>query len=169
MFHYSKTPYFTCTFFTKFTYNEYIGPYFLSHVVLRFSPVISPRMDYMVANKSRCVQHLKKLDVLQEIHDMGHCPWGRTFVHQGQEWPCSKWILRACLCCRHKAWHRVQWLLYNQLQPPKITFNPFELDEYVGNFVLDKPFQIDVSNVKWNQPRSCIQHQPHCHWALYAL
>jgi hypothetical protein len=25
-------------FFTKFTYNEYIGPYFLSHVVLRFSP-----------------------------------------------------------------------------------------------------------------------------------
>jgi hypothetical protein len=23
---------------TKFTYNEYIGPYFLSHVVLRFSP-----------------------------------------------------------------------------------------------------------------------------------
>jgi len=36
MFHYFKIPYFTCTFFTKFTYNEYIGPYFLSHVVLRF-------------------------------------------------------------------------------------------------------------------------------------
>jgi hypothetical protein len=43
MFHYFKIPYFTCTFFTKFTYNEYIGPYFLSHVVLRFPPVISPR------------------------------------------------------------------------------------------------------------------------------
>jgi hypothetical protein len=42
MFHYFKIPYFTCTFFTKFTYNEYIGPYFLSHVVLRFSPVNSP-------------------------------------------------------------------------------------------------------------------------------
>jgi hypothetical protein len=38
MFHYFKIPYFTCKFFTKFTYNEYIGPYFLSHVVLRFSP-----------------------------------------------------------------------------------------------------------------------------------
>jgi hypothetical protein len=38
MFHYFKIPYFTCYFFTKFTYNEYIGPYFLSHVVLRFSP-----------------------------------------------------------------------------------------------------------------------------------
>jgi hypothetical protein len=25
-------------FFTKFTYNEYIGPYFLSHVVLQFLP-----------------------------------------------------------------------------------------------------------------------------------
>jgi hypothetical protein len=37
MFHYFKIPYFTCTFFTKFTYNEYIGPYFLSHVGLRFS------------------------------------------------------------------------------------------------------------------------------------
>jgi hypothetical protein len=38
MFHDFKTPYFTCNFFTKFTYNEYIGPYFLSHVALRFSP-----------------------------------------------------------------------------------------------------------------------------------
>jgi hypothetical protein len=33
MFHYFKIPCFTCTFFTKFTYIEYIGPYFLSHVV----------------------------------------------------------------------------------------------------------------------------------------
>jgi hypothetical protein len=43
MFHYFKIPYCTCTFFTKFTYNEYIGPYFLSHVVLWFLPVISSR------------------------------------------------------------------------------------------------------------------------------
>jgi hypothetical protein len=43
MFHYFKILYFTCTFFTKFTYNEYIGPYFLSHVVLRFSSVNSLR------------------------------------------------------------------------------------------------------------------------------
>jgi hypothetical protein len=42
MFHYFKIPYFTCTFFSKFIYNEYIGPHFLSHVVLKFSPVISP-------------------------------------------------------------------------------------------------------------------------------
>jgi hypothetical protein len=38
MFHCFKIPYFTCKVCTKFTYNEYIGPYFLSHVVLRFSP-----------------------------------------------------------------------------------------------------------------------------------
>jgi hypothetical protein len=38
MFHYFRISYFICNFFTKFTYNEYIGPYFLSHVVLRFSP-----------------------------------------------------------------------------------------------------------------------------------
>jgi hypothetical protein len=38
MFHYFKIPYFICNFFTKFTYNEYIGPYFLSHIVLRFLP-----------------------------------------------------------------------------------------------------------------------------------
>jgi len=43
MFHYFKISYFTCTVFIKFTYNEHIGPYFLSHVVLRFSPVNSPR------------------------------------------------------------------------------------------------------------------------------
>jgi hypothetical protein len=42
MFHYFKIPYFTYTFFIKFTYNKYIGPYFLSHIVLRFLPVISP-------------------------------------------------------------------------------------------------------------------------------
>jgi len=46
MIHYFKIPYFTCIFFTKFTYNEYIGPYFLSHIVLRFSPVISPSIEY---------------------------------------------------------------------------------------------------------------------------
>jgi hypothetical protein len=28
MFHYIKISYFTCTFFTKFIYNEYIGPCF---------------------------------------------------------------------------------------------------------------------------------------------
>ena len=44
MFHYFRIPYFTCTFFTKFIYNEYIGPYFLSHVVLRFSPSELPKL-----------------------------------------------------------------------------------------------------------------------------
>jgi hypothetical protein len=43
MFQYFRIPYFTCTFFTKFTYDEYIGPYFLSHVVLWFSPVNSTK------------------------------------------------------------------------------------------------------------------------------
>jgi hypothetical protein len=47
MFHYLKIPYFTCTFFTKFTYNEFFGPYFLSHVVLWFSPVNSPRWHWL--------------------------------------------------------------------------------------------------------------------------
>jgi hypothetical protein len=37
MFHYFKIPSFTFNVFTKFTYNEYIGPYFLSHIVLQFS------------------------------------------------------------------------------------------------------------------------------------
>src|ERR1700737_759908 len=45
IFHYFKTPYIICKFFTKFIYNEYIGPYFLSHVVLRFSPVNPPRQE----------------------------------------------------------------------------------------------------------------------------
>ena len=42
MFRYLKIPYFTCTFFTKFIYNECIEPYFLSHVVLKFSVVNPP-------------------------------------------------------------------------------------------------------------------------------
>ena len=42
MFHYFKISYFTCTFSTKFIYNECIGPYFLSHIVLWFPPVKPP-------------------------------------------------------------------------------------------------------------------------------
>jgi hypothetical protein len=41
MFHDLKIPYFTCTFFTKFTYNEYIGPYFIvrcSTIFCQWSP-----------------------------------------------------------------------------------------------------------------------------------
>jgi hypothetical protein len=45
MFHCFKIPYFSCNFFTKFTYNEYIGPYFLSHVVLRFLPSDLPKLS----------------------------------------------------------------------------------------------------------------------------
>ena len=33
IFHYFKIPYIICTFATKFNYNEYFRPYFLSHVV----------------------------------------------------------------------------------------------------------------------------------------
>ena len=33
MFHYFKIPYIACTLFNKFTYNEYIEPNFLLHVV----------------------------------------------------------------------------------------------------------------------------------------
>jgi hypothetical protein len=42
MFHYYKIPYFTCNFFTRFTYNEYIGPYFFYRTLFYdFCPVIS--------------------------------------------------------------------------------------------------------------------------------
>ena len=33
MFHYFTIPYFTCTFFSKFIYNDYIGPYFFNHTL----------------------------------------------------------------------------------------------------------------------------------------
>jgi hypothetical protein len=46
MFHYFKIPYFTCIFFTKFTYNEYIGPYFFiarcSMIFAQWSPWGTP-------------------------------------------------------------------------------------------------------------------------------
>jgi hypothetical protein len=67
VFHYFKIPYFTCNFFTKFTYNEYIGPYFLSDVVLRFSPNDLPefhmheycqRIKHAPSNIHSCIMHL---------------------------------------------------------------------------------------------------------------
>jgi hypothetical protein len=44
MFHCFKFPYFTCTFFTKFIYNEYVGPYFYRTLFLNFFPVNPPRI-----------------------------------------------------------------------------------------------------------------------------
>jgi hypothetical protein len=42
MFHYFKISYFTCRFFTKFTYNEYVGLFFYRTLFYDFLPVISP-------------------------------------------------------------------------------------------------------------------------------
>jgi hypothetical protein len=57
MFHCFKIPYFTCIFFTKFTYNEYIGPYFLSHVVLRFFASELPESSTTILSTSMFVSH----------------------------------------------------------------------------------------------------------------
>ena len=52
MFHYFKTPQIICTLFAKFIYNEYIKPYFSSHVVsMIFAsdlPVPLPRSNSVV-------------------------------------------------------------------------------------------------------------------------
>ena len=57
--------YFTCKkpeniicdgIFTKFIYNEYIGPYFLSNFVLNFLPVNSPRD---VVGSAHCIRSRK--------------------------------------------------------------------------------------------------------------
>ena len=61
MFHYFKIPYFTCKVFTKFTYNEYIAPYFLSHVVLRFSPNDLPE-DWLLFSVGHTLYNYQALD-----------------------------------------------------------------------------------------------------------
>lgn len=119
-------------------------------------------MDYMRANERRCVQQLEQLVVFYEIcwngilsmRMMSLCPsrleitfvwikYKSLFEFQAPLWPC------------------VQWLLHNQIQPPKMSSDPFELDEFVGILVLDEPFQINVSSVSWNQRHPSIQHQPY--------
>jgi hypothetical protein len=55
-----KSPNLHVHFFTKCTYNEYIGPYFLSHVVLRFLPVNSPNHTHTHTHRKRiAVTYLK--------------------------------------------------------------------------------------------------------------
>jgi hypothetical protein len=85
MFHYFKIPYFICNFSTKFTYNEYIGRYFLSHVVLRFSPNDLPGRGGWVENKA----HDKATSRfgLQEEWPMllcGGCGWLMPSLGHGQ-------------------------------------------------------------------------------------
>jgi hypothetical protein len=91
MFHYFKMPYFTCTFFTKFTYNEYIGPYFLSHVVLRFSPVISPsegpKALKMIFSRSRTME----VGPWTHTIEKGPLPWSDFMVHS-INWPSQSYI-----------------------------------------------------------------------------
>jgi hypothetical protein len=71
MFHYSKIPYFTCKFFTKFTYWTLFFIARCSTIFAQWS-----LQEWTIWWQTT----LKKLDVLQDIHDMGHCPWGRTFA-----------------------------------------------------------------------------------------
>jgi hypothetical protein len=49
MFHYFKIPYFTWTIFTKFTYNEYIGPYFF---IARCSTIFVNDLPEIILHKS---------------------------------------------------------------------------------------------------------------------
>ena len=44
--------------FTKFTYNEYIGPYFLLHVVLRFFASDLPLLPLEVREISPLAHHM---------------------------------------------------------------------------------------------------------------
>ena len=42
-----------CNFFAQFIYNEYVRPYFLSHVVLRYSPrTLPPTPQKKVSNNA---------------------------------------------------------------------------------------------------------------------
>jgi len=68
MFHHLKILYFICEFFTKFTYNEYIGPYFLSTFFYDFRPVIFPRLLHHTKVPSALV-HRRITDILQQIID----------------------------------------------------------------------------------------------------
>jgi hypothetical protein len=45
MFHYIRISYFTCTVFTKYTYNEYIGPYFF---IARCSMIFANELPELV-------------------------------------------------------------------------------------------------------------------------
>ena len=71
MFHYFNVPYITCNFFTKFTYNEYIGPYFLSHVVSKiFASAPPPRISRVTKIDDADTTLAKIKFVLDEIEDV---------------------------------------------------------------------------------------------------
>jgi len=112
MFHYFKIPYFTCTFFSKFIYNEYIGPYFLSHVVSKIFASEPPEVA-----KGMCLPTSYNLELYYEISGFRNMdafvarsfcillPWGRVICpfkqtqHSSLKWshlarilnhPCTK-------------------------------------------------------------------------------
>jgi hypothetical protein len=129
MFHYLKTPYFTCNFFTKFTYNEYIGPYFLSHVVLRFLPSdlpeLSPHGDHSMCTPLGgpvlCPPPLGKLGL---VWVWSMIIWHFSFVHVNMylvhqiHYICIHYIcINACFHCIYK--YNFE---YNNTTPIKCTF-----------------------------------------------
>ena len=66
MFHYFKIPYITCTFFTIFIYNEYVGPCFLLHV---FSKKIAsaPPFPSVVASGEHKIIHIKFMIIVNVL------------------------------------------------------------------------------------------------------
>ena len=64
------------------------------------------KMDWMMANKSRCVQHLQKLVVFHETCEMRHSTWDKPLSLEAR----NDIGLKTCMCCKHQVWHRVQWL-----------------------------------------------------------
>jgi hypothetical protein len=69
MFHYFKIPYFTCTFFTKFAYNEYIGPYFF---IARCSTIFANELYR--AYVSITLQAIVMLSIIQQCDFLIHRP-----------------------------------------------------------------------------------------------
>jgi hypothetical protein len=108
MFRYFKIPYFTCNFFTNFTYNEYIGPYFLSHIVLRFSPSDLPEMT------SRCLRngrwHPSKLIIATTLRSLRN-----KSVCQLQVYTWAMWLRSTSLlwCYGPPLWFFPLFLLLN--------------------------------------------------------
>ena len=91
MFLYFKIPYIACTFLTKFTYNEYIGPYFLLHVISKNIALNNPSKSNPKLKMKTSLEVLNINYPPQEATSVGHCHYKKWSQMVNSQFLTSYW------------------------------------------------------------------------------
>jgi hypothetical protein len=154
MYHYFKIPYFTCNLFTKFTYNEYIGPYFLSHVVLRFSPSDLPEYNPLLTGSMNITPIRIQLHIVPTLLKVKIC----MINYKGQDFLLFEWVIKYFQILPSI---RCSSILETYITP-RTLMSRVNVFRVINNFACLTPFLTCITNCKSFYPlhdtKSYVKH-----------